>query len=287
MPTHRKRWIPWSNGDLTKAFRSRKASKRKTTFFILGACAIIGWVYIIFFSDLFIVNTIVVEGTQTLDPIDVHREVLSILDKRGEWRPWPKRHIFFIDTQQLRDQLNDRLFVSHITVDKVGRNVLRLKIEERVKNFVLHSRQQYAWVDYTGIVTQELTLDEKRHAQALLLGQRSSETSEPPIIKRNLDDVVSSGFQVFSGSEAEKWIELSDQLKTLNVSYREFEPPTVSSTIMRVLSQEGYELLMDITVPLDIQVATYRAFLKAKPKDIGQVEYLDVRVPGRVYLKEK
>lgn len=286
MATNKKRWIPWSRGDLSKAFQARKASKRRTTFFILGVCAVVGWAYIFLFSDLFIINTVIVEGVENLDPIDVHREVLATLDKRGGWTPWSKRHMLFVNERELENQLKDRLFVSNITVDKKGRNILRLKIEERVKNFILHSRQQYAWVDHQGVVTQQLSTEEKRNAQALLLGQRSPDNSEPPIIKRNLNEDVSSGFQVFSGTEAKKWISLAEQLKALNVAYREFEPPGVSSTIMKVLSKEGYELLMDITVPLDIQIATYNAFLKAKPKDIDQVEYIDVRVPGRVYLKE-
>lgn len=287
MSRNSKKWIPWSSGDLTRVFQARKASKRRTTFLILGVCAVVGWSYVFFFSDLFIVNATEVEGVHNLDPIDVHREVLSILDERGEWRPWPKRHIFFINTDKLRQELMDRLFVSNVTVDKKGRNVLRLKIEERVKNFVLHSGQQYAWVDYQGVVTQELTLDEKKHVQALLLGQRSPDPSEPPVIKRNLDEPVSSGFQAFSGDEAKRWISMSERLEALNVSYREFEPPGVSSTLMKVLSAEGYDVLMDVTIPLDMQAATYEAFLKAKPKDVGQVEYLDVRTPGRVYLKEK
>jgi len=247
---------------------------------------VVGWSYVLFFSDLFIINTIIVEGVENLDPIDVHREVLATMDKRGGWRPWPKRHMFFLNELELENLLKDRLFVSNVTVDKKGHNILRLKVEERVKNFILHSKQQYVWVDHQGVVTQQLSTDEKSHVQALLLGQRSPDNSEPPIIKRNLDDEASSGFQVFSGNEAKKWISLVEQLRALNVSYREFEPPGVSSTIMKVLSKEGYELLMDITVPLDIQIETYNAFLKAKPKDVDQVEYIDVRVPGRVYLKE-
>lgn len=253
---------------------------------ILGICAVIGWAYVLFFSDLFIINQTVVEGVENLDPIDVHREVLTTLDERGEWRPWPKRHIFFLNEEHLRNQLKERLFVSNVTVDKQGRNILRLKIEERVKNFVLHSHQQYAWVDYQGVVTQELTTEEKKNVQALLLGHRPPKLSEPPVIKQNLDELISSGYQVFASADAKKWIGLAERLRALNLSYREFEPPGVSSTIMTVLSEEGYDVLMDVTVPLDIQVATYKAFLKAKPDDIDQVEYVDVRVPKRVYLKE-
>ena len=286
MTTHRKRWIPWSSGDLTKAFQARRASKRRTTFLILSVCAIVGWSYVLFFSDLFIVSETQVEGVENLDPIDVHREVLASLDERGGRRPWPKRHIFFLDERELQNKLKDRLFVSSVTVDKSGRNILRLKIEERLKKFVLHSRQQYAWVDYQGVVTKELSMEEKKHVQALLLGHRSSKSSEPPVIKRNLDELVSSGYQAFSSNEAKEWISMAERLRDLNVSYREFEPPGTSSTIMKVLTEEGYDVLIDVTVPLDIQIATYNAFIKAEPVEAGQVEYIDVRVPRRVYLKE-
>ena len=78
---------------------------------ILSICAVVGWSYVLFFSDLFIINNTIVEGIENLDPIDVHREVLATLDERGEWRPWPERHMFFVNEDKLRDQLMERLFV--------------------------------------------------------------------------------------------------------------------------------------------------------------------------------
>lgn len=275
-----------SHGDLTRAFRERRASKRKTVFIILGIFAVIGWLYVFFMSDFFLVNEVQVEGIQNLDPVDVNREVLAILDSREGWRPWPKRHLLFINTEDLKARLNDRLFVTKVTVDKQFRNVLRLKVEERAKRFVLHSKQQYAWIDLQGVVTDELTLDEKKNVQARLLGQRPASPDEPPVIKRNLDELVSSGYDVFSSDEPKEFIRMSEQLMTLGLAYREIEPPGASSSLMKVLSPQGYEVLMDVTAPLDLQVQTYLAFIQAKPKNVENVEYVDVRVPGRVYLKE-
>jgi len=276
-----------SHGDLTRAFRERRASKRQTVFVILGIFAVVGWLYIFFISDFFIVNSVQVEGIKNLDPVDVNREVLAILDSREGWRPWPKRHLLFINTEELKTKLNDRLFVANVTVDKKLRNVLRLKIEERAKRFVLHSKQQYAWIDLQGVVTDELTLDEKKNVQARLLGQRVADPDEPPVIKRNLDEMVSSGYSVFSNTESKESISVSEQLMGLGLAYREIEPPGASSTLMKVLSPQGQEVLMDVTVPLDLQVQTYLAFIQAKPKGLENAEYIDVRVPGRVYLKEK
>ena len=282
-----KRWIPMSHGDLTRAFRERRASKRQTVFVILGIFAVIGWLYVFFISDFFIVHSVQVEGIKNLDPVDVNREVLAILDSREGWRPWPKRHLLFINTEELKTKLNDRLFVANVTVDKKLRNVLRLKIEERAKRFVLHSKQQYAWIDLQGVVTDELTLDEKKNIQARLLGQRVADSDEPPVIKRNLNEMVSSGYSVFSNTESKKFISVSEQLMGLGLAYREIEPPGASSTLMKVLGPQGQEVLMDVMIPLDLQVRTYLAFIQAKPKGLKNAEYIDVRVPGRVYLKEK
>lgn len=282
-----KRWIPMSGGDLHHAFRARRVSKRNAVFTLLGCTAVLGWLYVIFMSQLFIVNEVQAEGLKTLDQLDVTREVLAALDERGEWRPWPKRHALFLDEESLKEKLKTRLFVANVTVDKSHFNILRLKIEERAKRFVLHSRQQYFWIDLQGVATDELSLDEKKHVQARLLGNRSISPDEPPVVKRNLEDVISSGYTVFTADESKQWIQVSDQIVRAGLLYREIEPPGSSSTLLNVLGPEGYDIHMDLTSPIGVQVRTYQAFIKAKPSDIDKVQYIDVRVPGRVYLKER
>jgi hypothetical protein len=274
-------------GDINRALRQQRFSKRNAVFLILGAVALFGWPYVLFMSDAFTVNAVEVRGLKTLDPVDVTREVFHVLDARGEWRPWPSRHAWFIDQEALKMQLKDRLFISDVVVDKSYNNILRLSIEERSKKVIYHSHQQYFWVDIQGVATAELSDDERKSAQARLLGQRTPNSDDAPIIKNDLDETINQGFVLADSRRAKEWIKLAEDLKSYKLLYREIEPPTASSTLFTVLSQEGYDVLMDITAPLDLQVKTYQAFMKSKPKDLKPLDYVDVRVPGRVYLKER
>jgi hypothetical protein len=274
-------------GDLNRALRQQRFSKRNAVFLILGSVALIGWPYVLFMSEAFTVNAIEVGGVKTLDPIDVSREVFDVLDRRGEWRPWPARHAWFVDREALAHQLKDKLFVANVIVDKSYSNVLRLSVEERSKKVIYHSHKQYYWVDIQGVATDELSIDERKVAQARLLGQRLATNDDAPIIKTDLDYEIAKGTILADGRRAKEWIKLAEDLKSYKLLYREVEPPTASSTLFKVLSQEGFDVLMDITAPLDLQVKTYLGFIKAKPAGLKPLDYVDVRVPGRVYLKEQ
>lgn len=280
-----KRRARLEEGDINRGLKRAKSTKRRAVFTILGLGAVFGWTYLVFISDVFSVNAVEVRGVKDLDPVDVTREVFDVLDERASFRPWPARHAWFINQKELEERLKTRLFVLNATVEKSYDNVLRLSIEERVKRMVFHSRQQYFWLDLQGVATQELSQEEKRDVQARLLGHRPVRVDEPPVIKRNLDEPVSAGFVLTDQNEARHWIGLSEKLGMAGLAYREIEPPAASSSLFKVLSVEGYTVLMDVTASIESQVHTYQAFIKNKPKDLGQPEYIDVRVPGRVYLK--
>ena len=274
-----------ATGDINRRLRVEKNHKRQAVFFILAVCAVVGWIYVVFVSNAFAVNDIEVSGTKALDAMDIKREVFNVLDeKQGNWLI-PSRHAWFINRDQLKKELISRLFVNSVTVDNSYTNVLRLSIEERSKRFVFHSHKQYFWVDLHGVATDALTPEEAHDIQTRLIGTRPVRSDEPPVIKRDLDDTINAGYVIADMPQAKEWIKLADQVKASNLAYREIEPPTVSSTLMKVLSPEGYNVLMDITTPIDLQVRTYQAFIQNKPKDVGNPQYVDVRVPGRVYLK--
>jgi hypothetical protein len=255
------------------------------TFLLLGVLAIFGWAYIFLFSDTFVIKKIKAEGINNLDQMDVSREVLDILDKRPQWRPWPSRHAWFIDRQSLEKELKKRFFAISVTVDKSLFNILRLKIEERSNKAIFHSHQQYGWVDMQGSIISLLNSEERKNAQGRILGSATTTSNAPPLIHRDLDDLIAPGYRVAGTDELRSWIESIATITDSGLSYREYEPPNASTTAAVMTSAEGYHVILDAFAPLDPQLKTYAAFIQSKPRDVGNVEYIDVRVPGRVYIK--
>lgn len=287
----RNRWSALGSGDLTKALQAQRAGKRRIVFLILSALTVLGWLYVIFFSSLFTLREVQGEGLKTVDATDLTKEVFAILDERGDSsiieKLIPSRNLLLFNAEYLKEALQGRLFIAQVTVDKVGFNILRLKIEERPKKFVLHSKQQYVWVDLRGLVIKELDADEKRFVQARLLGQRQLDSDESPVIKKDSDEQLEAGFEVFKEEATRKWVELSDEFLRLGLMYREFEPPPEGTTKLRLLAQEGFKVIMDTSVSLKSQINNYLAFVKSKPRDIEptKTEYVDVSVPGKVFVK--
>ncbi len=207
--------------DINRALRQQRFSKRNAVFLMLGSVACIGWPYVLFMSDAFTINEIEVRGVKTIDPVEVTREVFQSLDNRGEWRPWPARHAWFVDEKALSQELKDRLFVANVIVDKSYNNVLRLSIEERSKKVIYHSHKQYFWVDIQGVATEELTIDERKNAQARLLGQQLATNDDPPIIKTDLDYDIAKGTILTDARRAKEWIKLAEDLKSYKLQYRD------------------------------------------------------------------
>ncbi len=286
MNAPRRRSVLYRNSELNDFLRSRSFSRRDTVFGLFGVIAIIGWIHVVLMSDAFQINEVKANGLQALDELDVTKEVFRILDTREGWRPWPKRHSWFLDQSKLEETLKERLFAANVTVKKGYGQSIEITVEERAKRIVFHSRQQYAWVDLHGVVTSELDDAERKDAQARLLGQRAATAGDAPIIKRNLEENVSQGFTAGDSREVKEWIELHDNLKRAGMLFREFTPPSVSSTQLDVLAQNGEEVRMDITASIEMQVKTYQAFKKTKEGAKKIYDYIDVRVPGRVYVKE-
>ena len=274
-------------GTFTQLREASDVVRTRTVFHRLGFAAVIGWLYVILMSDLFTVTEIHVNGLKALDPVEVEREVFQVLDSRKGWRPWSARQVWFIDQTSLAEQLKERLFASRVIVDKSYTNVLRLSVEERAKRLVLHSHQQYFWVDLQGLVTAELSVEERKQIQSRLLGTRSISSDEPPVIHRDLDEPLAQGYLVADTTQIKNWIQSATEIVKRGVLYRELEPPVApSSTTAILISEEGTHVLLDLYAPLEPQLRSYVAF-KKNPAHSGVpvAEYVDVRIPGRLYVK--
>lgn len=270
-------------GTYARMADERRLARTRTVFYFFALVVVIGWLYVFLQSDFFLVSDVEVQGTKQLDPMAVKREVYDVLDHRASWRPWSARHAWFVDKEALTRDLKDHFFVVNVVVDKYF-NVLRLKVEERSNKFIFHSHQQYFWVDLQGTATAELTYPERQSAQGRVLGSLAASMDDAPIIRRDLEEPLAAGYRVASQSDARLWTAAAHELASQDLLYRELVPPDASNTTMTLVSVEGYRIFMDIHAPLLPQIKTYEAFKRARTKTKVS-EYVDVRIPGRVYVK--
>lgn len=263
-----------------------QGSGRRIFFVFLGVVSVIGWSYVFFVSDAFMLKDVEVRGVKTLDPVEVKREVYDVIDSRPHPFWQPARHTWFLRAEELEPLLKERLFAERVTVDNPSKNILRLLVEERSRRSILRTSSQWLWIDMQGVILDALSPKESQDADNRLLGKPATVTADAPIVYINREKPFHVGESIQIG-DMRAWLDVALEMKKQGIAYREIEPPTEASSTQLVLkTAEGYDVWFDTSSDtLKTQIEAYRAFQKQKPKDVQVHEYVDVRIPGRVYVK--
>lgn len=251
---------------------------------LVGSFFVLAIIWFVFVSGFWSVSGIEATGLQSLSSGEVASTTYGILDT-SSWKPWDKRNIFLIDPKTLSDQLRESLFAESVAVEKSYPNVLRLIIKERQRSVVVSANSQLLDVDTNGIVTSEATGADAQQSQLRLAGKALADPTHKPVIDTNLDEAATAGYQVTDAATVRAWLESYQAFIASGLKFRYMHLMTPTSTMAYVISDAGYQVIMDMDQPLQPQIETYQKFLRSKPKDLQISQYVDVRVPGKLYVK--
>ncbi len=210
--------------------------------------------------------------------------VYTILDQQRLW-PIRARNIFAIRIKPLQDQLKDELYAESITVDKKVPNILRLKVTERQSSVIVISHGTAFEVDRHGVVTRILSDDESRTVQAA----SSSPNHGPPLVPvlsiQSTSGTPSDSNEFVTEGQMQRWLDTFDGLRKRGFGYRGAFIESSSSTKIILDLFEPYHVYFDLLTPIDAQIDSYYAFIESKKSDMAIHEYIDARIPGRIYYK--
>lgn len=261
-----------------------KRSSYGAVIAIFAAFAVTGWLWFLFRSGFLDIQTIDTGPLQSLDRGEVIAETERALDE-GPWRPWNSHNLLLLNTDQLAVTLKDRLFAESVAVEKSYPNILRLKIGERQRSVVVASNNEYVLVDGSGIVTAMAEGDVLRASQDRVAAKAFADEIHLPVVVMNTADPLSAGFQVAKPEEIRRWLDATRYLVLGGLQYRFMKVESPQAALGRFVSKKGYDIYFDLTQPLEAQLMTYLAYMKTKPDEGKITEYMDVRVPGKVFIK--
>lgn len=266
---------------------NRLDQKRSSYGFVLGlffAFATVGWAWFLFSSGYWDVQVIDVGGIAVLNREEVIGEVQRFFDGRT-FRPWHKNNLLMLDTNVLSSSLTERLFVDQVSVEKKYPNILRLIIKERQRSVIVVSQDRYVNVDVNGVVTSEVVDAPLAAARERIAAKAFADESHLPVIVMNTTDPLTTGFQVAKSEQVHRWLDVSRTLILAGLKFRFMKVEAPESVLTRCVSERGYDIYFDMSQPLEGQITTYQKYMKTKPDEKLITQYLDVRVPGKVYVK--
>jgi hypothetical protein len=281
------KWIkqPQKEEGTFVAYRMQERSMhRKVVFLILGAVAIIGWVYVLFGSEIFRVKTIDVGTLIDLNRGEVTRAAFNAIDAQTYW-PLPNRNLFLVNKKQLAQTLKQELFVDSVTVDKVYPNVLRLKMKERQSSIILIANNQFYLLDHNGVGTRVISGDDEAEILKRLDKPSPTSKTDTPILSIHGIPEFVLGEQFVTKETAQEWLKAFQDLSQADFGYRNAIVDYATSTKLVLNMFEPYDVYFDLLTPLQPQLQSFYAFMRAKAPGTVIQEYVDARIPGRVYYK--
>lgn len=259
-------------------------SSRLLTAGLLVSFVILGLSWFVLVSGYFSIKKVQTNELFGLSREEVASSTSEILEQ-GRWTPWEKANILFIDKDDLAEQLKARLFAENVVVDKLYPDILRLMISERQRSVVLVSKDQILMVDMTGLVTNDMDNSAATDTASMLDGKMLADNKHPPVIVCDLPELATAGYQITDQNGIKMWIEAYRSLVDANLKFRYLKLSEPGSQSLKMVSEAGYEVIYDLEEPLEPQIEAYNKFIQSKPKDLKISNYLDVRIPGKIYVK--
>jgi hypothetical protein len=276
--------FPERNGMFRTKRLDQQRSSRGFVILLVVAFFVIGTAWFIFSSGFWNVSTVEINGLQSMDRGEVTREVDNYFEQRNRFL-WKGRNLLMLDAGDFTQTLKDRLFIANVTVDKVYPSILRLMIEERQRSVILVSNEQFVNVDTTGVVTSYVIEPALSSARDIIAARSLMDSSATPVIIMNADDPLAPGFQIAAPEQIKGWLDTFQTLLGAGLKIRFMKIQAPDASLARFVSDKGYDIYFDLKRSLEGQLATYLSYMRSGDSKNPINYYIDVRIPGRVFIK--
>ncbi len=230
-----------------------------------------GSVYLLFFSKVFDIRDIVIDGLKTVDSNYVMAEVRRVLESKKFKYLQLQKDILFFDAEALKARLlSEFAILNDIKIEKKFRHGLVLNFSERTAMGIwCFGEGHCGYFDDSGV----LWGDALRSSGFLLLtinDLRKQAGEEKTLDKKFFDGIKKA----------------VEKLKDNNIVVKDATIPENSVEDFNLVTNGGYNLIFNLGTDIGSQVEVLKIFLNDKSKDPNFMpKYIDLKIDGRVYYK--
>ncbi len=267
-----------------RRYRKRKAKKILISVLILFLFS--GIFYFLFFSQVFKINNFIISGGRSLVPEEVEETLRSFLNRR--WFLIPANNFFILKEGELEKAILDKFKrIEGVDIQKGFPNALEVEIKEKNLNLIWCQKKQEErkcfYLDQDGMVFgKAFDIDlENLDREKLING--------PFILVEEERESFSSLEEKIAVSEL---VDFIFQIKLIlpkiaGLKMVKGSIGLASAGQINVETEEGWQVYFDTTRELTSQVKILDLVLTEKitKEERESLEYIDLRVPGRIYYK--
>lgn len=245
------------------------------SFTVLGAVF-----YFFFFSSLFTIRDVKIEGNKNIPVDKLKSEIESQLNKKFLLYI-PIKNFFLFPDKSLEEDLKKQFKrIESVSVTKSFAHSIEITLTEK-RGALKWCREQGCFLINEAGIAYNIPLDEASLAE---------EEKYLLAIKELMGPLPNSNDKIAEENFIKSIWQINDSLKqTLDLSSQEFITPNAVSKQIFVRTNENWQIFFNSEFPIQEQVNSLKVTLagQIKPGERKELEYIDLRVKGRVYYKIK
>ena len=253
----------------------------KITYNLLFILLLVGIVYLLFFSEWFQVNDVLVEGNKITDKRLILDSVEPFMHKKSFFI-FPSNNFFFIPTGQIKKEiLANFKRIGGVDVNRGFPASLAIRIYEKKAVLLFCSNEGCVWVDEEGIA-----YNKSSYTEAV------AESNNVVIVQDNSHSDLKMGVLATDPAYVDfanaLWISFPENIgkELLYLS-----TPLPSAEEIRANTKEGWMVYFDTTINIERSISLLKRVIdqEINTKEGGTtcLDYIDLRVADKVFYKMK
>jgi len=283
---------------------------RKRIKVIILILALLVMVVFVLFHPFFHIKNQNITGLQRINETEFREAVFGMIDYK-KFFIFPGRDYLLINVEELEAIIKDRFSIESIIIKKVFPDTLNIQIEEKISTIIYDNGEKYNYLGLEGKIVEILRKvgnDEWQEVTEIVTSTnvQGEEIEKKRVIERThkptLDIIIKElgdyplvydkrGFigeintQVLQPETVQgviAWFNLINKRTDIPFGYIIIENELGNAIIT---TREGWSLLIKLSEDVEIQFEELQYLLREKIKKINRsnLNYIDLRFPGRVY----
>jgi len=269
------------NRDGEPTYKNPLYTKSSWQGYVIARFGTFGWLtvlmvlliaYAIFYSPIFAITDIQVDGTSRTTAQSIGERFITWQMAQRKWLVFRQSNLLLFSSSWLEDNLHTQYSLADVTIMKTLPHTLRVTITEKSPALVWVTNDSYYYIDENGGISSHI--------------DNPDVAGDLPQIFDETNASVQATSSFLSTEKINFIRDLQTQLNSLNsLTIQSYSMPDRLSWHLNVKTEAGYEIYFDTTVSLDSQIIKLREVLDTKAKTDPPKEYIDLTIGDRVYLK--
>jgi len=288
--------IERSNVRYRNPFRLKKGLFNFKIFKIVNLIlifGILGCLYFFIFSNFYNITNIEVFGNQIIstdDIIDLTNNYLST----NKLLIFKNRNIFIFNKNELKRRISQAVLLNDLKIEKILPNTIRLTLKEKNIALKWQSNEQEYFIDNQGVIIKRIY--KFNTPEIFQINKPNQDENINPIkddyivVKNSNNSDVNLGDKVLKPENIEFIFELKEKAAKLGFfKINDFTAPNNMPQFIIADIEGGWQIFFNLADKLDDQMNRLKVLIdnKIKKGNLGNLDYIDLRLGESVYYKMK